>query len=67
MQAQAQDDVHKKAAKALRIRLHTVKKHLEPLFARPLSETYTKLSVTERYQLQVLLSYSLNTIYYSMC
>jgi exosome complex protein LRP1 len=66
MSTAVQEDVHKKAAKALRVRLNNVKKHLEPLFERPISEIYTKLSVVERYELELLLSYSLNTIYYSM-
>lgn len=58
-------EIPKKAVRALRSRLHVVKKHLEPIFAKPLSEIYTKLPIAERYELEVLLSYSLNTLYYS--
>ncbi|GAA5795021.1 hypothetical protein HPULCUR_000372 [Helicostylum pulchrum] len=57
-------EIPKKAVRALRSRLHVVKKHLEPIFAKPLSEIYTKLPIAERYELEVLLSYSLNTLYY---
>ncbi|KAI8091861.1 hypothetical protein BDF21DRAFT_332763 [Thamnidium elegans] len=57
-------EIPKKAVRALRSRLHIVKKHLEPIFAKPLSEIYTKLPISERYELEVLLSYSLNTLYY---
>ncbi|KAI8874553.1 hypothetical protein K501DRAFT_195627 [Backusella circina FSU 941] len=53
-----------KAAKALRARLAVVKRHLEPLLNRPISELYNKLSITERCELEVLLAYSLNTLYY---
>lgn len=59
-------EIPKKAVRALRARLHTVKKHLEPIFSKPLSDVYTKLPISERYELEVLLSYSLNTLYYSM-
>lgn len=59
------EEVPKKAVRALRSRLQTVKNHLEPILSRPLSEINAKLSMTERYELQVLLSYSLNTLYYS--
>lgn len=62
----AQQDIPKKAVRALRSRLNVVKKHLEPIFAKPLSDVYTKLPVSQRYELEVLLSYSLNTLYYSM-
>ncbi|EIE92059.1 hypothetical protein RO3G_16770 [Rhizopus delemar RA 99-880] len=58
------EEVPKKAVRALRSRLQTVKNHLEPILSRPLSEINAKLSMTERYELQVLLSYSLNTLYY---
>ncbi|KAI7875752.1 uncharacterized protein EV154DRAFT_429959 [Mucor mucedo] len=57
-------EIPKKAVRALRARLHTVKKHLEPIFSKPLSDVYTKLPISERYELEVLLSYSLNTLYY---
>lgn len=60
----AQQDIPKKAVRALRSRLNVVKKHLEPIFAKPLSDVYTKLPVSQRYELEVLLSYSLNTLYY---
>lgn len=59
-------DIPKKAVRALRARLHVVKKHLEPIFEKPLSEIYSKLPLSERYELEVLLTYSLNTLYYSM-
>jgi hypothetical protein len=54
-----------KPAKALRARLAVVKRHLEPLLNRPINDLYTKLSITERCELEVLLAYSLNTLYYS--
>ncbi|KAI8979551.1 hypothetical protein BDF20DRAFT_974609 [Mycotypha africana] len=56
--------IPKKPVKALKLRLQNVKKHLDPILSRPLNETYSKLSLTERYELEVLLSYSLNTLYY---
>jgi exosome complex protein LRP1 len=59
------EEIPKKAVRALRTRIQVVKDHLEPLMARPLNETYSKLSMTEKYELQVLLSYTLNTLYYS--
>ncbi|KAI9485933.1 MAG: hypothetical protein EXX96DRAFT_475029 [Benjaminiella poitrasii] len=59
-----QPEIPKKAARALKVRLQVVKKHLEPLLEKPLNEIYTKLPVTERYELQVLLTYSLNTLFY---
>ncbi|KAI8580208.1 hypothetical protein K450DRAFT_49545 [Umbelopsis ramanniana AG] len=46
---------------ALNERLDTVTKLLEPLLSAPLSETVGKLSVLERCQLHILLSYTLNT------
>jgi exosome complex protein LRP1 len=54
-----------KPAKALRARLAVVKRHLEPLLSRPINDLYNKLSITERCELEVLLAYSLNTLYYS--
>lgn len=50
---------------ALNERLDAVSKLLEPLFAAPLSETVGKLSVLERCQLHILLSYTLNTTIFS--
>ncbi|PHZ15413.1 uncharacterized protein RHIMIDRAFT_234763 [Rhizopus microsporus ATCC 52813] len=58
------EEIPKKAVRALRTRIQVVRDHLEPLMARPLNETYSKLSMTEKYELQVLLSYTLNTLYY---
>ncbi|KAI9281217.1 hypothetical protein BC943DRAFT_329953 [Umbelopsis sp. AD052] len=46
---------------ALNERLDTISKLLEPLMSAPLSETVGKLSVLERCQLHILLSYTLNT------
>ncbi|KAI8378505.1 hypothetical protein BD560DRAFT_366448, partial [Blakeslea trispora] len=60
----AQIDVPKKAVRALRSRLQTVKKHLDPLLARPINDVFSKLSLNERYELEVLLTYSLNTLFY---
>jgi exosome complex protein LRP1 len=62
----AQVEIPKKAVRALKSRLHVVREHLKPLLERPLSEIFTKLPIQERYELQVLLSYSLNSLYYSM-
>lgn len=61
----AQVDIPKKAVRALKSRLHNVREHIKPLLERPLSEIFTKLPIQERYELQVLLSYSLNSLYYS--
>ncbi|KAI8643744.1 hypothetical protein BD408DRAFT_146907 [Parasitella parasitica] len=57
-------DIPKKAVRALKARLQVVKKHLEPMLSRPISDVYSKLPVNQRYELEVLLSYSLNTLYY---
>lgn len=66
MDAEAvQAQIPKKAVRSLKARLQVVKKHLEPLLSKPLNEIYTKLPLEERYELQVMLSYSLNTLYYS--
>ncbi|KAI8364524.1 hypothetical protein EDC96DRAFT_482083 [Choanephora cucurbitarum] len=59
-----QTEVPKKAVRALRSRLQVVKKHLDPLLARPINDVFSKLSLNERYELEVLLSYSLNTLFY---
>ncbi|OBZ84560.1 Nuclear nucleic acid-binding protein C1D, partial [Choanephora cucurbitarum] len=56
--------IPKKAVRALRSRLQVVKKHLDPLLARPINDVFSKLSLNERYELEVLLSYSLNTLFY---
>lgn len=61
----AQAQIPKKAVRSLKTRLQLVKKHLEPLLSKPLNEVYSKLPLDERYELQVLLSYSLNTLFYS--
>lgn len=58
-------DIPKKALRALKARLHVVKKHLEPLLSKPINDVYSKLPVDQRYELEVLLSYSLNSLYYS--
>jgi hypothetical protein len=50
---------------ALNERLDTVSKLLETLLSAPLSETVGKLSVLERCQLHILLSYTLNTTIFS--
>jgi hypothetical protein len=50
---------------ALNDRLDAVTKLLEPLLSAPLSETVGKLSVLERCQLHILLSYTLNTTIFS--
>lgn len=59
------DELPKKAVQALRLRLQHVKNHLEPIFSKPLNDISAKLTMTEKYELQVLLSYSLNTLFYS--
>lgn len=61
-----QEAIAKKAVKALKARIEVVNRHLEPLFSAPLSETYGKLPVNEKAQLQVLLSYTINSLFYSM-
>ncbi|KAI9318951.1 hypothetical protein BX666DRAFT_1833130, partial [Dichotomocladium elegans] len=58
------EQIAKKAAKALRVRIEIVKKHLEPLLAAPLNEVYGKLALNEKAQLQVLLSYAINSLFY---
>lgn len=58
-------DIPKKAVRALKVRLQVVKKHLEPLLSKPINDVFSKLPVDQRYELEVLLSYSLNTLYYS--
>ncbi|KAI9245024.1 dUTPase-like protein [Sporodiniella umbellata] len=58
------DEPPKKAVHALKLRMQVVKKHLEPIFSKSMSEISTKLTMTEKYELQVLLSYSLNTLFY---
>lgn len=50
---------------ALNARLDTIAKLLEPLTSAPLNETVGKLSVLERCQLHILLSYTLNTTIFS--
>ncbi|KAF1798008.1 hypothetical protein FB192DRAFT_1254111, partial [Mucor lusitanicus] len=57
-------DIPKKAVRALKVRLQVVKKHLEPLLSKPINDVFSKLPVDQRYELEVLLSYSLNTLYY---
>ncbi|KAK4511721.1 Protein kish [Mucor velutinosus] len=57
-------DIPKKAVRALKVRLQVVKKHLEPLLSKPINDVFSKLSVNQRYELEVLLSYSLNSLYY---
>lgn len=61
-----QEAIAKKAVKALKARIEVVNRHLEPLLSAPLSETYGKLPVNEKAQLQVLLSYTINSLFYSM-
>ncbi|KAI8144613.1 hypothetical protein BJV82DRAFT_490569, partial [Fennellomyces sp. T-0311] len=56
--------IAKKAVKALKSRIDLVQKHLDPILAGPLSETYGKLPVNEKAQFEVLLSFTLNTLYY---
>lgn len=58
-------DIPKKAVRALKVRLQVVKKHLEPILSRPINDVFSKLPVDQRYELEVLLSYSLNSLYYS--
>lgn len=58
-------DIPKKAVRALKVRLQVVKKHLEPLLSKPINDVFSKLPVDQRYELEVLLSYSLNSLYYS--
>ncbi|CAO3658847.1 unnamed protein product [Rhizopus stolonifer] len=58
------DELPRKAVQALRLRLQHVKNHLEPIFSKPLNDISAKLTMTEKYELQVLLSYSLNTLFY---
>ncbi|KAI8069108.1 uncharacterized protein B0P05DRAFT_589417 [Gilbertella persicaria] len=64
MEVTSQTEIPKKAVRALRVRLQVVKKHLDPVLARPINDIFSKLSLTERYELEVLLSYSLNTLFY---
>ncbi|KAI9493213.1 hypothetical protein BDB00DRAFT_379688 [Zychaea mexicana] len=59
-----QEQVAKKAAKALKARIDLVQKHLDPILSGPLSETYGKLPTTEKAQFEVLLSFALNSLYY---
>ncbi|CDH49699.1 predicted protein [Lichtheimia corymbifera JMRC:FSU:9682] len=59
-----QEAIAKKAVKALKARIEVVNRHLEPLLSAPLSETYGKLPVNEKAQLQVLLSYTINSLFY---
>lgn len=61
-----QEAIAKKAVKALKARIEVVNRHLEPLLSAPLSETYGKLPVNEKAKLQVLLSYTINSLFYSM-
>ncbi|CDS08602.1 hypothetical protein LRAMOSA09963 [Lichtheimia ramosa] len=59
-----QEAIAKKAVKALKARIEVVNRHLEPLLSAPLSETYGKLPVNEKAKLQVLLSYTINSLFY---
>lgn len=60
-----EDEKAKKAVRALRARIETVEQLLGPLLQSPLAETYGKLPVNEKAQLQVLLSFALNTLFFS--
>ncbi|KAI9274610.1 hypothetical protein BDA99DRAFT_498017 [Phascolomyces articulosus] len=57
-----QEQIAKKAAKALKSRIDLIQKHLDPILAGPLSETYGQLPTNEKAQFEVLLSYTLNTL-----
>ncbi|KAI9010380.1 hypothetical protein CLU79DRAFT_773494 [Phycomyces nitens] len=60
-----QKETAKKALRALNARTEIVARHLEPLLSRPMSEVYSKLPVNERAQFQVLMSYTINTLFYT--
>ncbi|KAG0167925.1 hypothetical protein DFQ28_004696 [Apophysomyces sp. BC1034] len=59
-----EDEVPKKAVKALKARLDLVERHLEPLLSRPLTESYGRLPVNEKCQFEVLLCYAINTLFF---
>ncbi|KAL0074368.1 hypothetical protein J3Q64DRAFT_1357790 [Phycomyces blakesleeanus] len=61
----AQKEIAKKALKALNSRTELVARHLEPLLSHSMSEVYTKLPVNERAQFQVLISYAINSLFYT--
>ncbi|KAI7872774.1 hypothetical protein BDF14DRAFT_1716766 [Spinellus fusiger] len=61
----AQKDIAKKALRALSLRTELVARHLEPLLAHPIADTYSKLSAIERAQFQVLVSYAVNTLFFT--
>ncbi|KAI8377770.1 uncharacterized protein BYT42DRAFT_571615 [Radiomyces spectabilis] len=60
----SEDQKAKKAARALRARIDTIERHLEPLFSKNLSETYSKLSLNERCEFEVVLSYAINSLFF---
>ncbi|KAI7851095.1 hypothetical protein BDC45DRAFT_400789, partial [Circinella umbellata] len=48
----------------LKSRIDLIQKHLDPILAGPLSETYGPLPTNEKAQFEVLLSFTLNTLYH---
>ena len=60
-----QEQKAKKAAKVLKSRIDLIQKHLDPILTGPLSETYGPLPTNEKAQFEVLLSFTLNTLYHS--
>ncbi|ORZ05470.1 hypothetical protein BCR42DRAFT_338047 [Absidia repens] len=60
----AQLNRSKKAAKALKSRVDIIERHLQPLLKKDLVDTYNALPINEKCQLDVLLSYAINTLYY---
>lgn len=60
----AAQEVPKKAVKALKARLDLVEKHLEPILNRPISEVYGKMSLSERAQFHVLLTFTIDSLFY---
>jgi exosome complex protein LRP1 len=62
---EAQLNRSKKAAKALKSRVELIERHLKPLLQKDLLDTYNTLPINEKCQMDVLLSYAINTLYYS--
>ncbi|KAI8060169.1 hypothetical protein BC940DRAFT_246874 [Gongronella butleri] len=62
MQA-AQQNIPKKQAKALRARIDVIVQHLQPLLKKNLDD-FTALSKTDRCKLDILLAYTIDSLYY---
>ncbi|KAI8089199.1 uncharacterized protein BX664DRAFT_332403 [Halteromyces radiatus] len=54
----------KKATKALKARVDAIERHLEPLLKKDLVDTYNTLPINEKCQLDMVLAYAINTLYY---